>query len=624
MHTIFGTTLFETLLSRLLATSVQAVVLVAAIWALCRWLPALPAATRCRLWWLVGAQTVLGLLWAGALSLPVLPAAPAPVAVAATALPAASLQDADAAPATTAASPPPATQKAVSAAAPLPWAQALVALWLAGVLLGALRSGHAYRASRRLVRASTPCTDAALLGALRLAAEAHGLRRPPQLRLSAQIDSPQLIGPWRPVLLLPARRLAAMHADDLDMALTHELVHLQRRDLWWGLLPALAQHLFFFHPLVHLAVREYALAREAACDAAVVAGHRHCRHNYARLLVQLGVAPRPAAGVASASPSFVSLKRRLLMLQSTASFPRLGAGLITAAIALAGVMPLRLVAKPVPATAASVPAPVAVHAAPASASAPAAPAATSIIASVLARPAPAAPATVPEPPAAPSPPAAPAPPAAPPAADPLLTQGRITLSRHDGEDAYVLVQDGHNLMDASLDDLREARRLAGSGGELLWFRHDGRRYVVRDPAALARFEALHEQSLQLAEAQAELGDRQGDLGDRQADFGERMAELSAQMAESAARHAEAALAASRDASTQAQRDRAAAQQATERMRRQDIGKKIQELASQQAQLGLRQAELGKMQADASVRAREQADALIRQAIAQGLATPVDG
>src|SRR5687767_4717049 len=70
-------TIFDTLLSRLLATSVQAAVLVAVIWALCRWLPALPATVRCRLWWLVGAQTVLGLLWASPLNLPVLPAAPA-------------------------------------------------------------------------------------------------------------------------------------------------------------------------------------------------------------------------------------------------------------------------------------------------------------------------------------------------------------------------------------------------------------------------------------------------------------------------------------------------------------------------------------------------------------------
>ena len=63
--------------------------------------------------------------------------------------------------------------------------------------------------------------------------------------------------------------VAAMSADDLDMALTHELIHLQRRDLWWGLLPAVSQHLFFFHPLVHVAAREYALAREEACDGAV-------------------------------------------------------------------------------------------------------------------------------------------------------------------------------------------------------------------------------------------------------------------------------------------------------------------------------------------------------------------
>ncbi|WP_369978285.1 M56 family metallopeptidase [Xanthomonas bundabergensis] len=620
MDTIFGTSLFETLLSRLLATSVQAAVLVAAIWALCRWLPALPAATRCRLWWLVGAQTVLGLLWAGAVHLPVLPAAPAPVAVAATALPAASLQAAGAANATAAAAPHASTPQAASAAAPLSWAQALVALWLAGVLLGVLRSAHAYRASRRLVRASVPCTDAALLGALRLAADAHGLREPPQLRLSAQIDSPQLIGPWRPVLLLPAQRLAAMHADDLDMALTHELVHLQRRDLWWGLLPALAQHLFFFHPLVHLAVREYALAREAACDAAVVAGHRHCRHNYARLLVRLGVAPRPAAGVASASPSFVSLKRRLLMLQSTASFSRLGAGLITAAIALAGVMPLRLVAKPVLANATPVAAspisPVA-PAAPATPAAPAAPAAApSIVASVLARPAP-------TPPTAPQPPVAPTPPTAPNQADALVTQGRISLGQHDDRDAYVLVQDGHNLMDASLDDLREARRLAGNG-DLLWIRHDGRRYVVRDPDALAHFEALHAQTLDLADAQAELGDQLGDLGERQGDLGERMAELSSQMAESAARQAEAAVAASRGAASQAQIDRMAALRATEQLRRQDLGKKIQDLARQQAQLGLQQSRLGKQQADASLRARQQAEELIRKAIAQGLATPTDG
>ncbi|MEQ7413967.1 M56 family metallopeptidase, partial [Xanthomonas campestris] len=283
----------------------------------------LPAATQTWMRWLVGVQAVVGLLWSSPVQLPVLPAHTF----------ASALGGADTlVPVATAAA---AASTAANASA------------TAHAMDGTLR---AYWRSRALVRAAQPCTDKALVQSLQMAAEAHGLSRPPALRLSSQIDSPQLIGPWQPVLLLPARRLPQMADDDLDMALTHELIHLRRRDLWLGLLPSLAQHLFFFHPLVHLAAREYAIAREAACDAAVVAGHRHCRHDYGRLLLQFGVSPRPLGGVASASPSFLSLKRRLVMLQDTSAFPRLAAALILATVAVAGVMPLRLVAMPAPVT----------------------------------------------------------------------------------------------------------------------------------------------------------------------------------------------------------------------------------------------------------------------------------
>ncbi|WP_289294419.1 M56 family metallopeptidase, partial [uncultured Reyranella sp.] len=327
------------LLTRLAWTSVQSAVLVALVWGVCRLLPRLPAATRCRLWWLVAVQAVLGLVWSSPLELAVLPAPGIETAtrVEAPLLPVQFELNG----AAVATDPAP----FVAATSPVPsWQTALFALWAAGVLVMLLHSLRAYRQSRALVRSAAPCTDAGLQQALQLAAEAHGLARAPHLKISAQITSPQLIGPWNPVLLLPARELPAMAADDLDMALTHELVHLQRRDLWWGLLPSLAQHLLFFHPLVHLAAREYALAREEACDSAVVAGHGHCRHDYGRLLVQLGVAPRPAVGVASASPNFRSLKRRLLTLQQTGSLPRVVSVGVTALFVLVGVAPLRLVA----------------------------------------------------------------------------------------------------------------------------------------------------------------------------------------------------------------------------------------------------------------------------------------
>ncbi|WP_041500622.1 M56 family metallopeptidase, partial [Xanthomonas sacchari] len=171
MHSLLGTDVFESLLSRLLATSVQTLVLVALIWALCRWLPTLPAATRCRLWWLVAAQSVLGLLWAGAVQLPAvvatMPATPGRAATssvqAASAAPAQRNVNATAATAVAPIALPPATPSSAA----WPWAQALAALWLAGVLVCAAHSVLAYRRSRQRARAAAPCTDAALLGSLR-------------------------------------------------------------------------------------------------------------------------------------------------------------------------------------------------------------------------------------------------------------------------------------------------------------------------------------------------------------------------------------------------------------------------------------------------------------------------
>ena len=605
-------TVLELLGNRLLATSVQTVLLTALVWLLCRRVRRLPAATQCGLWWLVALQAVLGLLWAAPLELPVLPA---PDAV--QLLPQA------------AAAVPPATAAPLVVMTPLPlesgwsWLRVAMALWLAGVAVMGLRTALAWRASRALLRMARPCDDRRLGAALQLAAEAHGLRRAPRLLLSAAIDSPQLVGPWRPVLLLPARNLRRMGDDDLDMALTHELVHLQRRDLWWGLLPALAQHLFFFHPLVHLAAREYAIAREAAVDAAVVAGDRHCRQHYGRLLLQLGVAPRPGAGLASASPTFLSLKRRLLMLQNTSSFPRVGAGLIVAAVALVGVLPMRLVAMPAP------PAPPAPPPVPTAPAVPAPPPAPAMDHSVMRNVISAARAALPAPPA-PPPPAVPAAPEAPPAppAPPVSTKGVIRLSKSPSSNGYVLLKDDRNVMNGSIADLQQARRLDDGNGVLL-LRRDGHAYVVRDAGVLSRFEQAFAETTRLGEEQGRLGERQGKLGERQGEIGGRMGEMGARIGELAARQAELALAAHAQGNDAQRRERIeAARREAEKVRaemdRPALREEMRELARRQSELGRQQAALGRQQAEASVRAQREAERLIQEAIRDGLAQPVRG
>jgi len=605
----------ELLGNRLLATSVQTVLLTALVWLLCRCVRRLPAATQCGLWWLVALQAVLGLLWAAPLELPVLPAPDAMQLVP---------QAAAAAPAASAAP--------LVVMTPLPlesgwsWLHVAMALWLVGVAVMALRTALAWRDSRRLLRMARPCDDLRLDAALQLAAEAHGLCRAPRLMLSAAIDSPQLVGPWRPVLLLPARNLRRMGDDDLDMALTHELVHLQRRDLWWGLLPALAQHLFFFHPLLHLAVREYAIAREAAVDAAVVAGDRHCRQHYGRLLLQLGVAPRPGAGLASASPTFLSLKRRLLMLQNTSSFPRMGAGLIVAAVALVGVLPMRLVAMPVPP---APPAPPPVPAAPAVPAPPAAPGIDQSVVRTVISAKGAAPAALPALPA-PPPPAVPAAPKAPPAppAPSISTRGVIHLSQSPGGNGYVLLKGDRSVMNGSLADLQQARRLDDGNGVLL-LRRDGRAYVVHDAGLMSRFEQVFAETTRLGEEQGRLGERQGKLGERQGEIGERIGEIGARIGELAARQAELALAARSQENKALMREqietaRREAEKARAEMDRPAMREEMRELARRQTELGRQQAELGRQQAEASVRAQREAEQLIQRAIRDGIAQPFEG
>lgn len=658
------TTMLIPMLERLGWTSLQTVLLVALVYGVCRALPSLSAATRCRLWWLVSLQAVLGLFWSQPLQLAWLPA-PQAVAMSATDVaadiayplaPEASAQ-------LLAAMPVPAADVPAVAW----WAVALAALWMSGVLLMALRTFGEWRRCRALLAAAYPCEDQALVQALQLASDAHGVRPAPRLWMSTQVDAPQLVGPFRPVLLLPAGD-NALQGDALDLALTHELQHLQRRDLQWGLLPALAQHLFFFHPLLRLSVREYAQAREEAVDAAVVGQHGASRQAYGRLLLQLGVAPQPHLGVASAAPDTTSLKRRLLSLQPRRACPRILAMALTAVVLVVGVAPMRLVAAPVP------PAPPAPPAAP----------------KAVVPPPPKAPKAPPAPPSSARVPAVPVAPAAP--AEPadvealsgpddadvavdvdadvdvdtgmhsqhttsrttsITTYGRLDLGKSPPE-AFVLVDGDSTFANGGMDDVTVARRQLGKG-PALWFRQGDKRYVVRDPMMIQTLQRAYSGAADLGRQQSELGRQQSALGRQQGELGKQMGEMgrlqgeearrmalaaaeaarSAMAAhdinrEAAAEAAKAARGATNDAAVAREAAREAAAEARRAMQEVDNEtarathtRDMQRLASQQSELASRQAALGSQQAalgERQARVHEQASRQAQQVIARALAS----
>jgi bla regulator protein blaR1 len=365
----------------LLWTSLQGALFIAIVWLVCRLFPRLPATVRCGLWWAACLKLLVGLVWISPVELPLLPAVPDSHAVsdrtvsgAAGALTSPVLLS----------QPPPRPpgeegerQEKWGLRAPsLPAARGggwerggwgseglgrretvgfgraagvgVLVLWLAGLALQAVRSVRHLRQARWVVRRAEPIRDGWIRTAFAELCTLLALRRRPELLGSRDVRTPQAIGLVRPRVLLPDSGLARLSPAEVSMTLCHELVHLRRGDLWLGWVPALAHRIFFFHPLAALAVREYAIAREAACDAEVLRVLGSAPQAYGRLLLRWGVAPRETGlAAAGASPSLQNLKRRLQMLQQISERRRRLSGWwwLAGVAVVVGLIPLRIVAQ---------------------------------------------------------------------------------------------------------------------------------------------------------------------------------------------------------------------------------------------------------------------------------------
>jgi bla regulator protein BlaR1 len=96
------------------------------------------------------------------------------------------------------------------------------------------------------------------------------------------------------------------------------------------------------------------------------------------------------------------------------------------------------------------------------------------------------------------------------------------------EDGWVVVRGERSAtMHGDSGDLRVARRyLKDFGPDYLWFRHDGKEYVVRDGKAIEQIE-------EAVRPQEELGEKQGKLGQHQARLGQQQAQLGMRQARAA-------------------------------------------------------------------------------------------
>ncbi|MCE3603705.1 M56 family metallopeptidase [Massilia sp. P8910] len=355
----------------------------------------------------------------------------------------------------------------------------LMFFWSCGAGLLALRLLLGLAWVRRRSQRGQYTHDAAWQARVDRLALRFGLARQVALGLVDDLPGPVTAGWWRPVILVPAALVTGMPPELLEALLAHEMAHIRRCDYLVNLMQSAIEIVLFYHPAVWWLSHRVRIEREQIADdlAASMLGEPR------RLALALSELDRfqfstPQLAHGAHGGNLMSRIKRLVRpdtepLNWKMALPILGLSAACAAFyanAQSAPVPLAQAARAdhVPALAPAPPAAPAAKAIPAAPAAPAAPVAM---------------------PAAPRPPM-PAMPVAPmPPMPPLPPRPPVSITKGAGEMSYALVQgaerkgmlsgDSHDF-----DDIDAAKHKVK--GDFLWFRQDGKAYVVQDPALIAR------------------------------------------------------------------------------------------------------------------------------------------
>ena len=177
-------------------------------------------------------------------------------------------------------------------------ADALIALWIAGMAFRAAALLLGERRLRLAMAYNTLPTDARTRDIYDACCAEFGIAHKLPLQSMAGIYSPALTVSLKPMILLPANITDTLTDAQLACALRHELTHYRRRDHLLMLLLRLLTCVYWFNPIVWLMKRELMKDMETACDSAVTARLNGTeRREYAMTLLALFSQPCRANSV---------------------------------------------------------------------------------------------------------------------------------------------------------------------------------------------------------------------------------------------------------------------------------------------------------------------------------------
>lgn len=142
----------------------------------------------------------------------------------------------------------------------------LLRIWLAGVLLLSIKMLVNYIKALHLKNHKVFALNHRHFALAQALIKRFKISRKVIFRESALVDSPSLIGYFKPVVLLPISLLSGIPDNQLEIIIAHELAHIRRHDYLVQFIQGIIEILFFYHPVVWWLSSVVNSEREHICD----------------------------------------------------------------------------------------------------------------------------------------------------------------------------------------------------------------------------------------------------------------------------------------------------------------------------------------------------------------------
>jgi beta-lactamase regulating signal transducer with metallopeptidase domain len=216
----------------------------------------------------------------------------------------------------------------VPASNSIDWLSAAVLLWFAGVLVFSVRALGGWFVLGRLRREKSEL-DNDLRDLCLFLQQRLGINRTIGYFQSRLVDSPAVVGWFRPMVLLPLTAVTGLSPEQLEAVIVHELAHIKRFDSFVNLFQIATETVLFYHPAIWWVNRCIRAERENCCDDIAIS---LCGNaiEYAKALTAMEAwRATPALVLAANSGSLKSRISRLLGIPAmTTSVPRAGLAVI--------------------------------------------------------------------------------------------------------------------------------------------------------------------------------------------------------------------------------------------------------------------------------------------------------